>query len=573
MKLRSHEWLLGRDELGFQHRGALRQLGLDMDAYAGEPVIGIASSWSELNGCNLSLRMVAEAVKGGVREAGGIPLEFPTISLGEELMKPTAMMYRNLMAMEVEENLRAYPLDGVVLLGNCDKTIPAQLMGAASADLPAIQLNAGPRAAGRFRGRSLGSGTDLWRLWDDVRAGRLDEREFREVEKALASGPGACNVMGTASTMGALAEALGMMPAGASTAAVSDPGRYQAARAAGARIVAMVREGLTPSRVLTAGGFDNAIRLLLALGGSTNAVLHLLALAGRAGVGLTLDRFDELSGQVPCLADIQPSGSGLVEDLHASGGVPAVLKRIEGVLDLDVLTLSGRTWRAILAEVPEPGPSIRPLDRPVALAPTLAVLRGNLAPGGALLKVSAASAGLLKHEGPALVFDDYADMLARVDDPDLAVTSASVLVLRHAGPVGGPGMPEWGMLPIPRKLQGRGVSDLVRVSDARMSGTSYGTCVLHVTPESAVGGPLALVRDGDRVALDVPARRLELRVAEDELARRREAWRPRPSPHLRGYPRLYLEQVLQADEGCDLECLRPRSEEARRFVPPVVGRS
>ncbi len=574
MRLRSHEWLLGRDELGFQHRGALRQLGLDMDRYAGEPVIGIASSWSELNACDASLRMVAEAVKAGVRNAGAIPLEFPTISLGEELMKPTAMMYRNLMAMEVEENLRAYPLDAVVLLGNCDKTIPAQLMGAASADLPAIQLNGGPRAAGSFRGRRLGSGTDLWRLWDEVRGGRLSEVEFAEVEKALACGPGACNVMGTASTMGALAEALGMMPAGASTAAINDPARYAAATAAGERIVTMVGEDLRPSRILTAGAFDNAIRVLLGLGGSTNAVLHLLALAGRVGVRLTLDRFDALSAEVPCLADVQPSGSGLVEDLHAAGGVPALMKRIAGRLDLDALTVSGRPWRERLATQPEPtGETIRPLDRPVAPAPTLTVLRGSLVPGGAILKASAASRELLRHEGPAVVFDGYADMLGRIDQPGLDVTPASVLVLRNAGPKGGPGMPEWGMVPIPKKLQQAGVRDMVRVSDARMSGTGYGTCVLHAAPESAVGGPLAFVRTGDRIALDVGSRRLDLLVPSEELGRRRAEWRPGAGPHLRGYPRLYLEQVLQADEGCDFEFLRPRSEEARRFVWPVVGRS
>ena len=574
VRLRSHEWLLGRDELGFQHRGALRQLGLDMDGYVGQPVIGIASSWSELNPCNLSLRVMAEAVKAGVRQAGGIPLEFPTLSLGEDLMKPSAMMYRNLMAMEVEENLRAYPLDGVVLLGNCDKTIPAQLMAAASADLPAIQLNGGPRLAGSFRGRRVGSGTDLWRLWDEVRAGRLSEAEFEEVEKALYSGPGSCNVMGTASTMSALAEALGMMPAGSSSAVVNDKQRYATATAAGARIVEMVKDDLRPSAILTPAAFDNAVRVLLALGGSTNAVLHLLAIAGRALVPLTLERIDAASAAVPCLVDVQPAGNGLMEDLHAAGGVPAVMKRLAPWLDLDARTISGRSWKALLSEIVyAENETIRSLDRPVAPAPTLAVLRGSLAPSGAVLKVAAASRDLHRHQGPAVVFDTYAEMLARIDDPGLEVTPDSVLVLRNAGPKGGPGMPEWGMLPIPKKLQQAGVRDMVRVSDARMSGTSYGTCVLHIAPESAVGGPLALVRTGDRIRLDVGARRLDLEVPEEELGRRRAGWVPVESPHLRGYPLLYLKEVLQANEGCDFDFLRPRSESARRFVGPVVGRS
>jgi dihydroxy-acid dehydratase len=573
-RLRSHEWLLGRDELGFQHRGALRLLGLDMDRYRGEPVVGIANAWSELSPCDVSLRMTAEAVKKGVRRAGGIPLEFPVLGLGEDLCKPSALLLRNLASMELEETLRAYPLDAVVLLGGCDKTIPAQLMAAASADLPALQLNAGPRPAGRFRGERLGSGTSLWRLWDEVRAGRLAETEFHEVERALFPAPGACNVMGTASTMAALAEALGMMPAGFSTRPAAAPERFAAAEAAGERIVAMIEEDLRPSRVLSPGAFDDAIRGLLALGGSTNAVLHLLAIAGRAGVPLGLDRFDALSGDVGALVEVQPAGAGLVEDLDRVGGVPAVLKRLEPLLDGRTLTVAGRSWREILAgAAPPPESVVRPLDRPLAAAPALAVLRGSLAPSGAVLKAAAATPALLRHEGPAVVFDSYEEMLARVDDPALDVTPRSVLVLRHAGPKGAPGMPEWGHIPVPRKLQQTGVADMVRVSDARMSGTAYGTAVLHVAPEAAVGGPLALVRTGDRIALDVPARRLDLLVAEEELRARRARWVPPPSPHRRGFPRLCLDTVLQADEGCDLDFLRPRDEAARRFVPPTVGRS
>lgn len=572
--LRSHEWLLGRDELGFQHRGALRLLGLDMDRYSGEPVVGIANAWSELSPCDVSLRMVAEAVKAGVRRAGGIPLEFPVLGLGEDLCKPSALLLRNLAAMEIEELLRSYPLDGVVLLGGCDKTIPAQLMAAASADLPALQLNAGPRPAGTWRGKRLGSGTDLWRLWDEVRAGRLAEAEFHGVEKALAPGPGACNVMGTASTMAALAEALGMMPAGFSTRPAAARERYAAAEAAGARIVAMIGEDLRPSRILTPGAFDDAIRALLALGGSTNAVIHLLAIAGRVGVPLTLDRFDALSREVGALVDVQPAGAGLLEDFDAAGGVPGLLKRLEPLLDGGTVTVAGRSWREELWSLGPPSEDVvRPLDRPLAPAPTLAVLRGSLAPAGAVIKAAAATPELLRHEGPALVFEDYADLLRRVDDDALDVTPETVLLLRNAGPVGGPGMPEWGMLPIPKKLQRRGVSDMVRISDARMSGTGYGTVVLHVAPEAAAGGPLALVRTGDRISLDVPGRRLDLLVGEEELRARRAAWAPPPSPHRRGFARLCLDTVLQADEGCDLEFLRPRDAAARRFVPPVVGRS
>ena len=445
----------------------------------------------------MTLRDLAEAVKQGVREAGGIPLEFPTISLGEELMKPTAMLYRNLMAMEIEENLRSYPVDGVILLCNCDKTVPAQLMGAASANLPAIQLNGGPKDAGVWQGKRLGSGTDLWKLWDNVRGGSLPQASFHEIEKQLSCGPGACNVMGTASTMNAISEALGMMPAGFSSMSVGSSERTAGAREAGVRIVGMVGENLRPSDVMTQEAFDNAICVLLALGGSTNAIIHLLAIAGRLGVDLTLDRFDTLSRNIPCIADVQPAGKHLIDEFHEAGGVPAVMNRISNFLNLGSITLSGQPGTEVLSRFSVQDETvIRLIDSAVAVPPTLAVLRGNLAPSGAVLKVAAASSRLLKHSGPALVFDNYEDMLTRIDDPDLDVTAETVLVLRNAGPRGACGMPEWGMLPIPKKLQAAGVRDMVRMSDARMSGTSFGTVVLHIAPEAAVGGASRAGTDG-----------------------------------------------------------------------------
>jgi dihydroxy-acid dehydratase len=407
-----------------------------------------------------------------------------------------------------------------------------------------------------------------------VRAGSLPTQDFHEIEKQLSCGPGACNVMGTASTMNAVSEALGMMPPGFSTLPVADPVRMARAEAAGERIVALVRQDVRPSALMTTAAFDNAVRVLLALGGSTNAVIHLLAIAGRLRVPLTLDRFDELSREVPCVADVQPAGRALIDELHAAGGIPAVMKRIEPWLDLGATTVVGKSWREVLADVGEPaGAVVRSPEQPVAAAPTLAIVRGSLAPAGAVIKVAAASPALLRHRGRAVVFDSYDELLARIDDPRLEITADDVLVLRNAGPRGACGMPEWGMLPIPKRLQQQGVRDMLRISDARMSGTSFGTVVLHVAPEAAVGGPLALVQTGDVIELDVDGRRLDLHVAEAELTERRARWQPPASPHLRGWPRLYLDQVLQADEGCDLEFLRPRSAEAARFVPPVVGRS
>ena len=479
-------------------------------------MVGICNSWSELVNCNLHFRSLAQAVKRGVLQAGGLPLEFPTISLGENLMKPTTMLYRNLMAMDVEESLRSYPLDAVVLLGGCDKTVPAQLMGAASADIPAIMVTGGPSQAAWFRGRQLGVGTDLWHYADEFRAGRMTRAEFDELEAAATPSYGHCNEMGTASTMTSLVEALGMCLPGTAAIPAVDARRLRAAEATGARAVAMAVSGPRPTEVLSAEALDNAITLLMAIGGSTNAVIHLLALAGRVGVPLSLDRFDELSRRTPVLVNVRPSGEHLVEQLFHAGGVPAVLKELATLLHGDAVTVTGNTlaeeWAA--AEVLDPD-VIAPLGSPFGAEGAVAVVRGSLAPDGAVVKQSAASSVLLRHRGPALVFEDIGDLAARIDDPALEVSPDSVLVLRNAGPHGAPGMPEWGQIPIPSKLLRTGVTDMVRISDARMSGTAFGTVVLHVAPEAAVGGPLGAVRSGDPIVLDVPARRLELDLPAD----------------------------------------------------------
>lgn len=573
-KLRSARWFADREEQAFQNRAALRSMGLNPDDFAGKPVIGIANSWSELNNCNANLRELAEAVKRGVLLEGGLPLEFPTISLGEEFMKPSAMLYRNLMAMDVEETLRANPIDGVVLLCNCDKTTPAQLMAAASADLPAIQLNGGPRAISHFHGEPIGSGTDLWRYSDERRAGRISDADWKELEACYGCGVGACNTMGTASTMTSLSEALGMMLPGTASIPATDARRLQAATATGRRIVQMVREDLRPSKILTPAAFDNAIRALLALGGSTNAVVHLIAMAGRRNIRLPLSRFDELARTTPFLVNLMPSGRHLMDRFHAAGGLPAVLAEIRDLLHLDCLTVTGRSLGENIARARTfDRDVIRPREQPLAENGSLAVLTGNLAPRGAIIKASAASPKLMQHRGRAIVFRDYEDMLARINDPNLPVDASSVLVLQNAGPKGVPGFPEWGSIPIPMKLLQAGVTDVVRISDSRMSGTAFGTVVLHVAPEAADGGLLALVRDGDEIELDVASRRLQLLVDDAEIARRRAAWRPRPVQHLRGYPRLYIDHVLQADEGCDFEFLRPSSDAELEFVQPVVGRS
>jgi dihydroxy-acid dehydratase len=560
-ELRSARWFGGRDLPGFIHRASLHAEGISRSALAGRPVVGICNSWSELVNCNLHFRSLAEAVKRGVLLAGGLPLEFPTISLGENLMKPTAMLFRNLMAMDVEECIRAYPLDAVVLLGGCDKTVPAQLMGAASADVPAIMITGGPSQPAWFRGRQLGAGTDLWHYVDELRAGRMTELEFDELEAASTTSVGHCNEMGTASTMASLVEALGMCLPGTASIPAVDAARVRAAEATGSRAVELAREELRPSRILTAEAFDNAITLLMAIGGGTNAVIHLLALAGRVDVPLTLERFHELSKRTPLLANVRPSGEHLVEQLHHAGGIRAVLNELAQLIHGNALTVTGATLADGFA-------GAEALDRdviasfgaPIAAEGGIAVVRGSLAPDGALIKRSAATPELLSHRGSALVFEDIYDVAARIDDPSLDVTADSVLVLRNAGPKGGPGMPEWGQLPIPKKLLARGVTDMVRISDARMSGTAFGTVVLHVAPEAAAGGPLRAVQDGDPIVLDVDAQRLDLDIPAAEVARRLDQLGPPEPKYRRGYGALYLEHVLQANEGCDFDFLRGRGE-------------
>ena len=555
--LRSRNWFGRQDMDGFAHRSWLKAEGFSDAVFDGRPVIGIANSWSELTNCNAHLRQVADAVKRGVWSAGGFPLEFPTISLGEVLMKPTTMLFRNLMAMDVEECIRAYPLDAVVLLSGCDKTTPAMLMGAASADVPAIVVTGGPMLRGVWRHEELGSGTDLWRLWAERRADRITDEELCEAESCMSRSSGHCMVMGTASTMASMAEALGMALPGNAAIPAPDSRRLALAEQSGRRAVEIAREGLKPSRILTPEAFDNAIRTDMAIGGSTNAIIHLVAIAGRAGVSLPLSRFDALSRATPFLLNVRPSGKYLMEDFFYAGGLPVVLRQLLPLLHGDALTVNGRTLRDnVSGAVCYNEDVIRSLDLPMSPEGGTVILTGNLCPDGAVLKQSAASAHLLTHRGRAVVFEDHADLHARIDDPALPVDESSVLVLKRVGPKGAPGMPEWGAAPIPTKLLRKGVKDMVRISDARMSGTSYGTVVLHVAPEAEAGGPLALVQDGDEIELDVPGRSLTLRVGDDELARRRAAWRPRAPHYTRGYGRLFLEHVLQANEGCDFDFLR-----------------
>jgi L-arabonate dehydrase len=559
-KLRSRNWFGKRDRWGLGHRAWLRSEGFSEMVFEGKPVIGICNSWSELNNCNAHLRQVAEAVKRGVWMAGGFPLEFPTISLGEMLMKPTTMLYRNLMAMDVEECIRSYPLDAVVLLCGCDKTTPAQLMGAASADIPAIMVPGGPMLRGMWRGIELGSGTDTRRFWEDVRAGRMSEEDWCEIESCVSRSSGHCTVMGTASTMACIAEALGMTLPGAADIPAPDSRRLMSAEASGARAVQMALEDLRPSQIMTAAAFENAIRVDMAIGGSTNAIVHFVALAGRLGIDLPIEKFDELSRTTPVIANIKPSGKYLMEDFCYAGGLPAVMKEISSLLRLEAMTVIGKTVGENIARAGCYNRDvIRTLAEPLRPQGGTVALRGNLAPLGAVIKQSAASPHLLKHKGRAVVFENGEDMAARVDDPNLEIDENSVLVLKNAGPKGAPGMPEWGHLPIPTKLLQAGVKDMVRISDARISGTSFGTIVVHIAPEAAVGGPLAVVKNGDWIELDVEARRLELLIPEAELKSRRAAWKP-PEPHYtRGYGKLFLDHILQADEGCDFDFLRGRT--------------
>ena len=555
-ELRSHRWFGSDDMRQFGHHSRAAQMGYSRADYAGKPIIAIINTWSDINACHSHFKQRAEEVKRGVLQAGGFPLEMPAIALAEVFQKPTTMLYRNLLALETEELLRSYPVDGAVLMGGCDKTTPALLMGAISMNLPAIFMPAGPMLSGHWRDQQLGSGSDVWKYWAEKRAGNISEKQWLELEDGIARSPGHCMTMGTASTMTSAAEALGFTLPGAASIPAADSRHGRMAADTGRRIVEMVWTDLKPRDFITAGSVDNAITTALALGGSTNSVVHMIAIARRAGVPLTLDRFDALARKTPLVANIRPAGKHLMEDFFYAGGLRALLADIADLLSVNERTVNGRTLGENIAgaevfnrEV------ILPRGQALVSGSSLAVLRGNLAPDGAVIKPAAAEARLLKHTGPAVVFADYNDMAARIDDPALPVTADSVLVLQNAGPLGAPGMPEWGQLPIPKKLLAKGIRDMVRISDARMSGTSYGACVLHVAPESFAGGPLALVRNGDLIELDVEARKLELKVSDAELATRRAAWK-KPAPRFeRGYGVLYQQHITQADQGCDFDFL------------------
>jgi dihydroxy-acid dehydratase len=560
-ELRSFRWFGPATMRGFSHRSRMKQSGYRQEDFTGRPVVAIVNTWSEMNPCHAHLRERAEAVKKGVWQAGGFPVEIPAFSITETYMKPSPMLYRNLLAMETEENLRSLPVDGAVLMGGCDKTTPGLLMGAISMNLPAIYLPAGPMLRGNWKGQPLGSGTDLWKFWTERCAGNITEQEWNDMEGGIARSPGFCMTMGTAATMTALTEALGLTLPGASSIPAPDSNHVRMSMDCGRRIVDMVWEDVKLTSLVTANSLENAITVDMAIGGSTNAIIHLVAMARRCGIDLPLNRFDEISRRVPVLANIRPSGKFLMEDFYYAGGLPALMAEIKDLLHLDCLTVNGRTLGENLTGASLNNPDvIRPRSNPLVASGGTAILYGNLAPDGAVIKTSAADPRLLKHTGPAIVFKDYADMEARINRDDLEVTADSVLVLQNAGPLGGPGMPEWGMLPIPQKLLLDGVRDMVRISDARMSGTAYGTCVLHVAPESFIGGPLALVRDGDLIALDVPNRTLNVLIADSELAVRRAQWiRPAPK-YSRGYGALYSERVTQANEGCDFDFLQTPGE-------------
>ena len=555
--LRSHRWYGPDDLRSFGHRSRTKQMGLHHDEFVGKPVIGIINTWNEMNTCHTHFPQRVQDVKRGVLSAGGFPVELPAMSLGEQLMKPTAMMYRNFLAMEVEELLRSYPIDGAVLMGGCDKTTPGVLLGAISMNLPCIYVPGGAMLRGHWRGETLGSGTDVWKYWDERRSGKLDTKSWFEIEDGIARSPGTCMTMGTAATMMSMADALGMSLPGASSIPAVDSNHNRMVSLSGRRAVDLVWQDIKPTDILTEQAFENAIKVQMTIGGSTNAIIHLTALARRAGIPLDLEIFDRISQGIPLLANIKPSGKYVMEDFYYAGGLTALMKRLEESLNLETVTINGKTLRDNLegAEVFNED-VIRPLENPISTAGGTAVLRGSLAPDGAVIKPTAAEERLWKHRGPAVVFKDIRDLKARVDSEDLEVTADSVLVLQNAGPVGGPGMPEWGQLPIPKKLLNQGVRDVIRISDARMSGTSYGACVLHVSPEAALGGPLGLVKDGDEIELDVEKRRLDLLVSQSELDTRRRRWEPPESKASRGYAKLYADHVTQAHEGCDFDFLQ-----------------
>lgn len=558
-ELRSHRWYGVKDMRSFGHRSRTAQMGYNRSDYAGKPVIAIINTWSDINPCHSHFRQRAEELKRGIWQAGGFPVEMPAMSLSEPFQKPTTMLYRNLLAMETEELLRSYPADGCVLMGGCDKTTPALLMGAISMNIPTIFLPAGPMLRGDYRGKFLGSGSDVWKYWDELRAGNITEADWAEIENGIARSPGHCMTMGTASTMTSTVEALGLCLSGYASIPAPDSRHAQMATLTGRRIVEMVWEDLKPSDILTAGSFDNAVMTTLALSGSTNAAVHLIALAKRASFGLTLERFDELARKIPVLANIRPSGKYLMEDFFYAGGLRALLKQLGQFLSLTEKTVDGKTLGELIADAEVFNDDvIYSVDKAIVKSDGLAILKGNLAPDGAVIKPPAAEAHLLKHTGKAVVFKNYDDLSARIDSADLEIDANSVIVLQNAGPQGAPGMPEWGQLPIPKKLLEQGVRDMVRISDARMSGTSYGACVLHVTPEAYIGGPLAFVQDGDLIELDVPARKLNVLITDAEMAKRKATW-VAPAPKFeRGFGKIYLQHIQQANEGCDFDFLETR---------------
>lgn len=554
--LRSHRWLGVTDLRSFGHRSRLRQIGYDTGDWAGKPVIGIINTWSDINPCHVHLRTRAEEVKRGVLQAGGFPIELPALSLSESFVKPTTMLYRNLLAMEVEELLRSHPIDGAVLLGGCDKTTPGLLMGAISMNVPTIFMPAGPMLRGNWHGEVLGSGSDTWKYWDEKRAGKITEAQWEEIEGGIARSFGTCMTMGTAATMMAVAEALGFTLPGVSSIPAPDSNHPRAAKESGRRIVEMVWDDLKPSDIITKESVDNAIKVHMAMAGSTNCIIHLIAIARRAGIPLEMSRFDELSREVPVIANVRPSGAYLMEDFFYAGGLRALMSQLRSVLDLSAMTVTGQSLGDNIAgaEVYKPD-VIKSLNDPVSRDGATAVLTGNLAPRGCVMKPSAAEKRLHKHRGKVIAFEDYNHMAREVERDDLDVTADHILVLKNSGPQGGPGMPEWGMLPIPKKLVKQGVRDMVRISDARMSGTSYGACILHVAPESFVGGPLAFVQTGDEIEIDIPARKIHLHVSDEELARRKAAW-AKPAPRYpRGYGALFSDHIGQADDGCDFDFL------------------
>ena len=555
-ELRSHRWLAPDDMRSFGHRSRLRQIGYDADDWTGKPLIGIINTWSEINPCHVHLRSRAENVKRGVLQAGGFPIELPALSLSETFVKPTTMLYRNMLAMETEELLRSHPIDGAVLMGGCDKTTPGLLMGAISMGIPAIYVPAGPMLRGNWGGQPLGSGSDVWKYWTEKRAGNITDAEWNEIEGGIARSFGTCMVMGTAATMMAIAEALGMSLPGASSIPAADSGHPRMCGVAGRRIVEMVWEDLTPQKIMTQAAFDNAIKVHMAMGGSTNAIIHVVAMARRAGIPVDMETFDRLSRQVPVLANVRPSGQYLMEDFFYAGGLRALMQNLRETLDLSVMTVTGKSLgeniEGAKVHLPE---VIHSLNDPVYAEGATAVLKGNLAPHGCVIKPAAADKRFLKHRGKAIAFDDYNHMMREIDRDDLDVTPDHILVLKNAGPKGGPGMPEWGMLPIPKRLLGQGVRDMIRISDGRMSGTSYGACILHVAPESFVGGPLAFVKTGDEIEIDVDKRSIHLHVSDEELARRKAAWTPPAPKYPRGFGALHARHIGQADQGCDFDFL------------------